>query len=161
MILVASVVFEYKLRKRRTPDKGPGGTVQTKKGNKKEEETLASGKSMELAKIGNGKCKSGNAINGEKGSNSEHKSKQEPSTSAGVVDFIYGGPGNKIKAELPVSGNQAMHGKEVKCEDKHLETEPSTRQPNNQPKTTKSALKETNVDSGLTKKGKMFIHTIF
>ena len=144
LILVASVMFGYKLRARRTP--GFGSTVQTKKCDNKETK-VSGGKGMELGNIGKGQLKSGLTKDAEDCPNSEPK----PAASTGTVDFIYGGPDNKIRMELPTPASQGLQrGKEVHNEDNAI----ATRQPQSLTKPEKSALNETNVDTGLTTKGK-------
>ena len=144
LILVASVMFGYKLRARRTP--GFGSTVQTKKCDNKETK-VSGGKGMELGNIGKGQLKSGVTKNEQDCPNSEPK----PAASTGTVDFIYGGPDNKIRMELPTPASQGLQrGKEVHNEDNAI----ATRQSQSLTKPEKSALNETNVDTGLTTKGK-------
>ena len=149
VILIASFVFEYKLRERRTPGKGTGDTERAKKDDKKVRKTADIGKAMELGNIGNKKLESGPTKNGEGCPNSEPKS----STSTGTVEFIYGGPNNKITMELPTPANRDLHVKEGQNEDNHLATEQKTRNSKTHDKPKTLALKETNVDTELTAKG--------
>ena len=144
LILVASVVFEYKLRERRTP--GSGSSIQTKKCDNKETK-VSGGKGMELGNIRKGQLKSGLTKDAEDCPNSE----QKPAASTATVDFIYGGPDNRIRMELPTPASQGLQrGKEVHNEDKDI----PTWQPQSLTKPEKSALNETNVDTGLITKGK-------
>ena len=103
---------------------------------------------MELGNIGKGQLKSGVTKNEQDCPNSETK----PAASTGTVDFIYGGPDNKIRMELPTPASQGLQrGKEVHNEDKDI----PTRQPQSLTKPEKSALNETNVDTGPITEGKI------